>query len=652
MKNPFVLNASRNANENIIFTLLLAAAATMATIGCSKIVPDLQIINDTNSNSGSDSTTASSTDTQTDSMTDSETSSLADTGTDTLASTDSVTDSASATSSDTHSAIDSDDSASDTASVDTTDTASESEGALRDDCIASGGYWYDATDVEQTTLEGFLALTPSCHEAATENCPALSSDTETSQVRWAMRADESFITSGTGTLEIEIDGSYAENALRPVTHVFSTIRCMSYLQHVSLRNNRIKEANFANNGYLRFIDLYNNGVLEWIGIPPTAAIEELHLNNNSLTEIHISQLSSLSMVYLAENNLKHIDLSGVHSLRYLYLYNNVLESVVLPDEAPYWVYVSLYANNFLSAIELPDCRVLQYLDLENTAIRTLDISECPRLAEVDLSETLISEVDVSAAGANLTRFWANGSGLLSLDLQSNPNIEQVQVYGSTLFNSLKLASETPNLHLLYLNNTNLRELDISGADNLQTLHATGSVRLTNFDFSNATALEDVMLGGNSFWDTDLDLSEFRDIYDFSLSECNIHSITFSEDARIHAIDLSDNHLTKVNLPPCLTTLDPSDSNPVSINLNSNPLEYGDTDTDILSFTQCPKLELLYLYDIPRLVVHIDTDGFDEEFLSNPNARICMDEEQWNSAIVDPAVNWTYSTDDYCARLAQ
>jgi uncharacterized protein YjbI with pentapeptide repeats len=614
------MRLNKSKKMNFRHSPLLIAVVIVLT-GCSKIVPDLEVVRDSASTVSTNTSGDTGTGIDTDTTIATETL-LADT----------VTATERDTATETHEVPD---------TATNSDSSSDTPVSQRDVCIAEGRYWYDETDVAQTTPDGFANLSPICHDVATSGCPTVSNDTETSQIVWGMRADNSFVVGQTDTQEIYMDGSETGVSPHPVTHVFSTIRCMPYLSTVTLRYNRIQEANFANNPYLTYIDLYNNDVLEWIGIPLDADIEELHLNNNALREINVSHLSSLSSAYLAENNFTRMDLSGVRDLRYVYLQNNALESVIMPTESPYLALATLEGNNLLRSFEIPDCRSLQSLNLYGTSISELDLSQCANLIDVDVSNTSIGSVDVAAAGENLRNFGGNYTSLQSLNLQSNPNIEEVQLYGSMPLTELLLAETTPYLHLIYLNDTGIRELDISGADNLDTLHATGgSVNLTFLDFSEKRLLSDTMVYGNSFGD--VDLSDCASWTDIDLHSSKIASIILPESARVSTLNLNDNRIEKIELPlPGV----------IGIDLGANYLNYTGELDDYLSFIECDALQAIDITGNTPLTLRIDANAFPETFLTSSESMIFMTADQWNTrTIVDDALGWDYDDTCGCARL--
>lgn len=518
-----------------------------------------------------------------------------------------------------------------------TDTATDTDTgpalSERDACAVSGGYWYDAADVHQETLEGFESLTPQCHETPDLDC----ADT----VTWAMRQDGTFLSESAAAVAISDDGR--ETAAAPITHVFTTLRCITGLTDLILPGNRVEQVELLNNEHLEIINFYTNEVLEWVGLPRNDDVRELHFNNNRLASIDLGHFANLERLYVAYNNLTEIDLSGLPWLVYADISDNNINGDLDISQSEYLETLRV-ANNFITTLTLPDAPTFLstlYAGY-NPNLSELDLSGCTGLQNISISGPGVDGIDLTAAGSNLREVYAVGSDLQALDLQNNPNIEQVQVYSSEHFTELRLAEETPNLFLIYLNGTAVTALDISGADNLTTLHATGgSVRLSELDFSEKTILSNVQLWDNDFSQSPVNLTDCDAWQEIDLSNCRISDIVLPSNADLISVNLSDNDIAAIQIPPSPVT---------TIDLSNNRLDYSGTDTDMLTFQGCTELQTLTVNQNPNLHLRIDDIAFSPEFLADTTSRIYMDPSQWDNTSVDSTINWIYDDTESCARL--
>ena len=133
---------------------------------------------------------------------------------------------------------------------------------------------------------------------------------------------------------------------------------------------RVQDAGF---GKLTELDVHANNKLRHIQAPhnqfQSIALPEnkgtlvhMDITMNSLTEIDLRSYSRLNLVSLALNRFTKLDFSGLDNLDELHVDGNPLEEIKL------------------------DNKILRYIDLHGTVIKTVDFSRCPKLNDVDCTD--------------------------------------------------------------------------------------------------------------------------------------------------------------------------------------------------------------------------------------------------------------------------
>jgi len=100
------------------------------------------------------------------------------------------------------------------------------------------------------------------------------------------------------------------------------------LEHLSLFNNQLKEADISNLKQLKFVNISNNQLVK-VKIGGLSKLTTLYLFKNRLTSIDFSNLSKLKKIRITNNLLKNIDISPLLSLEKAYFFDNKLEDLHL-----------------------------------------------------------------------------------------------------------------------------------------------------------------------------------------------------------------------------------------------------------------------------------------------------------------------------------
>ncbi len=440
-----------------IVIILGFVLAVVVFTGCELFVPDLKNAAD------SDSETATPMGTDTGSDTG------ADTGSDT--GVDSGSDSGSDTGSD---------STADTGSDSTADTGSDTDSDTaslpkRERCVAGGGYWYDENDVFAETIEAFDALTPSCHETATENCA-----TQT-VLRWAYLTDETFLTSTASETELwNVEADTGDAPAVAATRVLSTVRCFTNLSVIAMPHNRVVHVDLSNNAGLSLVNFYDNWVLEDIYLPRMSEVSELHLSSNNISHIDLSDARSLRVLYLAYNSLMEINLKTLLRLTEVDLEDNLIDSEINVSQSNNLTYIDISGNPVETLILPENPTHLQRIHATATQLSSIDLTGCSQLSELQVDDTRIQTLDVSAAGTFLDSLSAYNTRITALNLAQNPQLTSLILSGCNILSLV--FPENSQLSYLELYNSNLRFSNPDAA----------------IDFTSLTRLQELILSENEF----------------------------------------------------------------------------------------------------------------------------------------------------------
>ncbi len=174
---------------------------------------------------------------------------------------------------------------------------------------------------------------------------------------------------------------------------------------------------------------------------------------------------------------------------------------------------------------------------------------------------------------DLTSIELHDTAVVSLDLSSNTNLEEVYLGGSAL-KELRFSFH-PYLTQLAIQNTGISELDLSKLPSLNNLVITDSPGISSLDFKDNTDLRSLMIDGSNI--KRLDLSKQSLLGNIHLTNLGLEDLNIGRNEALSYISLSGNTaLTALDLSlfPSLSSLDISNTGIKVIDLKDNPsLEY-------------------------------------------------------------------------------
>ncbi len=163
---------------------------------------------------------------------------------------------------------------------------------------------------------------------------------------------------------------------------------------------------------LTFLDVYEGGIVDLIGLEYAVNLRELYLTSNPLSDISsLSGLTNLTMLLLSDNQIADISpLSGLTNLMWLYLFNNQIS-----DISPLSGMTNLM-NLYLGSNEISDVEPL---------------SGMTNMTELYLDDNQIIDISPLSGMTNLTELYLEANPLnreayctyLPLIETNNPGID-------------------------------------------------------------------------------------------------------------------------------------------------------------------------------------------------------------------------------------
>jgi len=120
------------------------------------------------------------------------------------------------------------------------------------------------------------------------------------------------------------------------------LTALSQLEHLSLFNNQLKEADISTFKHLTFVNISNNQ-LAHIKLTGLSELTTLYLFKNRLTSINFLGLTKLKKMRITNNLLVDINIDPLVSLEKAYFFDNKLEELQL-DGLPKLGFVELRQN--------------------------------------------------------------------------------------------------------------------------------------------------------------------------------------------------------------------------------------------------------------------------------------------------------------------
>ena len=236
---------------------------------------------------------------------------------------------------------------------------------------------------------------------------------------------------------------------------------------------------------------------------------------------------------------------------------------------------------------------LEMISIYNTNLSSLNISRNLKLEDLNLYENNLAGIDVSS-NTNLKFLTVSyNSGITSIDVKNNPNLETFSM-GNTNISSIDL-SNCPNLKSFDCKETPITSLDLSANTMLEKIDIY-KCNMGTLDISKNTALKEINAREAGL--TELDLSGHTALERLYLRYNDIAVIDTSYCPNLRYLYVDRNPITYlyVTNSPLLEILSFDQCDGVTeIDLSNNPLlESLDTNEKItrLDVTNCPKLSRL------------------------------------------------------------
>ncbi len=213
------------------------------------------------------------------------------------------------------------------------------------------------------------------------------------------------------------------------------------------------------------LDISNRNISDLTGIEYFISLEQLFVDNNSLTEVDLSNNLQLQRLFIRNNSLTQLDMSLHSSLERLFCNSNQIEDLVLPESSSLQRLECHF--NQLTDLDLSNCDVLEDLKCQHNSLGVLNLNNCVLLEDVDafncdldvvLLQQSVALQDLDLRNNNLNALnLSNNSSLQRLNLQFNDLVYlNVQNGANTLMNS--------SSRFFVLNNPNLDCVEVDDVD--------------------------------------------------------------------------------------------------------------------------------------------------------------------------------------------
>jgi len=270
-------------------------------------------------------------------------------------------------------------------------------------------------------------------------------------------------------------------------------------------------------------------------------LEGVFLNHNQLSSLNVNNCKSLTSISCDYNELKNSDVSmnGCSNLEGVSLEHNQLKYLDFSSFENL-----LYINcryNVLENINVRNNIQLQSLTVNNNNLTSLDVSGCSNLSTLSVSENQLTSLDVSNSKV-LNILFCDRNQLTSLNVTGCNELQTIDCYGNQI-TAIDLKGKT-QLTRLICDNNKLSSIDVTGLSQIKSFSCTNN-ELTKLDISDLVKIREFSCKGNKL--TSLDVSKCTGM--------------------VGALDCSDNLLTEIKIPDCLSYLTCSNNNFVELDLS-------------------------------------------------------------------------------------
>lgn len=237
---------------------------------------------------------------------------------------------------------------------------------------------------------------------------------------------------------------------------------------------------------------YNS--LTALDVSANTKLEYLAVDNNPLTVLDVSRNTELLSIGCGGTGITAMNLSGHTKLERLSAERSRLSSLNLSG------CIALKQLNCrevnLTELDLSDCVKLEEIYIESNDLTKLDFQNCPEILEIYCNDNRLTELNVSSC-PELLILHCGGNCLTQVDVSRCPKLKELWVEAMTGLKSIDLRNNA-NLETFFCYWNDVSELDFSGNPKLQLVWIDGN-HLTHFDLSGTSVdPEDSHLDGNAY----------------------------------------------------------------------------------------------------------------------------------------------------------
>lgn len=426
----------------------------------------------------------------------------------------------------------------------------------------------------------------------------------------------------------EIDGLMNSSVASAVTDLDLSNRDINDLSGIEnfinvewlfLANNNLTEVNLLNNLSITRLMLTGNELTS-LDISTLSNLERLLCGQNQLTSLTLPTTNSvLNKLECPINNLTSIDLSNSLLLEDILINNNSLSELDFSDNT---LITEIDANdNELTSVNLDNTNLIEDINFRNNLLTELIIEDRPELSYINLEFNSLNTLTVKNVDSSVWDFY--------ITLLNNPNLTCVavsdptestnewtavdsQVYFSLdcisssvinipdsnfeqalidlgidtdgIINGQVLESDITDIQFLNIFSKNIS--DLTGIESFQSLEGLYAFdnNLSSVDLSANVALTEVVLGFNSL--TNIDLSNNINLTSITLSDNQITELDLSNNLMLTQLYLQNNLLTILDVS-FLTELskvyvDQNSLNELDLSQNLLLTEVSCRDNDLIS----------------------------------------------------------------------
>ena len=258
-----------------------------------------------------------------------------------------------------------------------------------------------------------------------------------------------------------------------------------------------------------YLDLKNPRVKSLKGIEYFSNLFDFTCTNPSsmLCEVDFSKNTHLASISIESTKIEKLDLSHNTQLYSVNCSGNIIDTLILGENAEL-VWLNCESNK-LAELDLSKCPNLQNLYCAFNKLESLNLNGCINVENIDCSNNRFRSLDVSPCRKMKIFYGTNNSGLTSLDLSKNKELQEADC-----------------------SYNKLTDLKIQGLSKLVDLNIAGNLYL-KIDGTGCVALEHLNCGES--YVTEIDLSTLPNLKSLDTSYNYLNSIDLSKNTKLESL---------------------------------------------------------------------------------------------------------------------